>query len=511
VRGRAGSVGRVGRINRRGWLRRVVSVGRIVSVGRVCQLVAAALLLGSGTAPHLCAKPRHGTEVELGIQEALRLASEHSFALHAGEKRAELARERARLARRALFPSLGLSYGLSDTVSYGAGDQRERRVGLELRTPVYLGGTVSAAIRAEQRRAAEALQAGYDAHEELSYSTTVLYIRLLAARTAMEIQGELRTIAVRELAVANRRRDLGELTSYELVALEIEAVAAEHEYTLAAERVRRSELELATQVGFARPEEMRIRPREAVAYEYRGMPAGEYRLERLLGAARESGTETALEAERAAALDAYHLAQRAAFPRVHLSLGVDAKHGSQRLREPGLRLGLEVSAPLPAVQISTSISATQQGEHSRTRAVSGTAEPGQHLEYGTSRRTALLELQTVDEAVSAARRAQRQEIMRLAIAREHALRQAELAARGLELRRRHADITTVRRELGEATHADYLRSEAAAAQAEATARQAVAEILEAEVALRRTAGLPLEPLLRAVFIQPANSNTESMQ
>ena len=442
------------------------------------------------------------SEVSLGIQDALRLAAEHSVARRAGEKRAELARERARLARRAMFPSLSLSYGLSDTVSYGAADQRERRVGLEARGPVYLGGTVSAAIRGEQRRASEALQAAADAHEELSYGTTVLYIRLLAARTALEVHNELRVIAVRELAVATRRRELGELTLFELVAVEIEAVAAEHEYDLATERVRRSQLELATQLGFARPEEMLIQPREALRSEYGGTGTGteEHRLEQLLAAARESSTEASLEAERAAAVDAYRLAQRAAFPRVHVSLGVDAEHGPQGLREPGLRVGLEVRAPLPVVPVSASAQAAQQGTQTRTRAVTGSAEPGNYLEYGNSRRAALLELQIVGEAVEAARRSQRQEIISLSIARDHAVSRAKLAARTLSLRRMQADIVAAQRELGEATQAAYLRAETAAALAGAEAGSAATEILEAEVALRRSAGLPLEPWLHSMFV-----------
>lgn len=475
-----------------------------------------ALVLGLGSAAPLSAVPHRepaqdrGTEVELGIQEALHLAEEHSFAVQAGEKRSELARERARLARRALLPSVSLSYGLSDTVSYGAADQRERRVGLELRTPIYLGGTVNAAIRAEQRRATEALQAGFAAYDELSYTTTVLYIRLLTARATMAIQDELREIAAREFAVAGRRRELGELTAYELLAVEIEALAAEHEYSVATERERRSQLELATRVGFARPEEMLMRLREAVRYEYRGMPAEEYRLGRLLAAARESGTTAALDAERAAAVDAYRLSQRAAFPRIHLSLGVDAEHGRQRLREPGVRVGLELSAPLPAMPVSASFTASQHGEHTRSRGVSGTADPGQNLEYGTSRRTALLELQTVEQAIEEARRTQRYEITGLVIAYEQAVARANLAAQVLELRQQQASISLVRRELGEATHAEYLRAAATTAQAQTEARNAVTAILEAEVALRRSVGLPLEPLLEAVFVPSDTPRKETV-
>ncbi|MFN2312674.1 MAG: TolC family protein [Spirochaetia bacterium] len=468
--------------------------------GCVAWVFTLALLSGINPTSLMPAEPHPSTEIELGIHEAIARAGDHSFALRAGEHQAELARERARLARRALLPTIGLTYGLSDTVSYGAGDQRERRIGLDLRAPVYLGGTVSAAIRAEQRRAAEALQAGSEAHDELVYTTTVVYLRLLGARAAMEIQHDLRVIAARELAVASRRRELGELTTQELLAVEIEALAAEHEYDLAAEGLRRSELEIATQVGLVRPEEMRVRPRETVRYEYRGMPAEEYRLERLMAAARESGTEASLAGERAAAVDAYRLAHRAAFPRVHVSLGVDAEHGQHRLREPGIRVGLEVSAPLPAAPISVSMQAAQQGEHTRTRAVSGSAEPGSNVEYGTSRRTALLELQIVDEAVETARRTQRQEVLQLNIAREHAITRADLAARAVSLRRQNADIAAMRRDLGEATHAEYLRAEATVAQARAEARQAVNEILETEVALRRSVGLPLEPLLQAMFV-----------
>ncbi|TVR87148.1 MAG: hypothetical protein EA428_13425 [Spirochaetaceae bacterium] len=482
----------------------------LLRAGFSIPLLLCAVLLSLARVPAIGAETAHVTELSLGIQDALRLAAEHSFARRAGEQRAELARERARLARRALLPSVGLSYGLSDTVSYGAGDQRERRIGLELRSPVYLGGTVSAAIRAEQRRAGEALQAAHDAHEELSYGTALLYIRLIAARTAMDVQNELRMIAVRELAVAARRRELGELTLYELVAVEIEAVAAEHEYDLAAERVRRSQLELATQLGFARPEEMLIRPGEALRSEYSGTGTEEYRLELLLAAARESGTEASLEAERAAAVDAYRLAQRAALPRIHVSLGVDAEHGQQRLREPGMRVGLELRAPLPAVPVSASVQAAQQGDQTRTRALTGSAEPGNNLEYGSSRRAALLELQIVEDAVEAARRSQRQEIINLSIAREHAITRAELADRALSLRRMHADIVAVQRELGEATQAVYLRAETAAAQARAEASSAATGILEAEVALRRSVGLPLEPWLQSMFVDRDDS-TEDVQ
>ncbi len=446
----------------------------------------------------------------LNIEEAVQMAlKEHPELLEY-----ELENRRAHWAMvsrfRDFFPELGLSYSRSDSVVTGEADARLRQWSFTVNQLIFSGGRQLGSLRSARRELHMRDLHSADMRLTAAYQVALSYAEVLKNREILKIRESYCALLKEQAALAALERELGLLTSHELLDIRIHCREYDLELREAQEALRESRAGLALLLSLS-PEELPplsgtlntgYRARSGILSGISGSPSPSQTqgispervdhnrlVERLKERAKNRNREILkLVAGEESARQTLQDARLGWLPRIEAE-GVYSLSGSRRVNEEAsFSLGLNFIFDTPLFPGAVELQAGKSSPDERNRAFSAEGDILQNLEKIYEPRDAQFRLYLAG--------LQRQALVRQVCSRVKDLvasiilnrERLEIIGEKILLESEKLKIEEIRMKQGEMTRLDYVESEIRLADYKTNRIEGVTELYAREKELEQLCG-----------------------
>ncbi len=426
-----------------------------------------------------------GETVSFDINKAIDTALKNNREFILTGKEISVAEKNLKLMYRNFLPEINLGYSEYTSVSYWNPDSREKKISAGLKQRIYEKGLLSSAIKIMKKETALGKFKITQQLEDFIFELISSYVDILRIKIEIDISRDAVESAYLQLKIAEKEKELGEITEVDLLEMEIAVTGMEEDIqNLYLEEKRiifvfSRLLELPS--GLTPVLAGSINP------DYNGFlhQCIDYYIGNSVG---NSSTIKELVLSLEKAKNEYRLASNK-FPEVSAAGSFFIAGEDFPLTEKGFSISLSLSFNYPGIPLSITGSAGSENINERSRSLTAETSPFGGLENYYLKEGAEAALKRREYELSSFLLNNEFEIRKLFIEIESGVKELGLLRRKLKVSERKEEIEKLQLALGEIKRIDFIENGIALVKEKIRLLDSVSELYRKEIRLLRLCGI----------------------